>query len=291
MTSPTTRSSPQTVQANGVDLCVQTFGEPSDPPILLIAGAASSMDWWEDELCEQLAAGRRFVVRYDLRDTGGSISYAPGAPEYTGHDLVADALGVLDGLWLARAHVVGISMGGGIALQLALDHPERIETLTVLSASPGSDGLPGMSKELAASFAAPAPTPDWSDRDAVVEHVASGLRPFAGSVSIDEDDTRALVGRVVDRTTDVEASMTNHWILEDGGEGEPTRPRLGSISMPVLVFHGTEDPLFPFEHGEALAAEIPGASLVPLEGVGHEHPPRQVWPTFVPALLAHTAKD
>jgi pimeloyl-ACP methyl ester carboxylesterase len=274
---------------NGVGLCVQTFGEPSDPAILLIAGAASSMDWWEDELCEQLAAGGRYVVRYDLRDTGGSVTYPAGAPDYSGDDLVADALGVLDGLWLASAHIVGISMGGGIALRLALDHPERVDTVTLISTSPGSDGLPPVSDELAASFATPPPAPDWADRDDVVEYVVGSLRAFAGTVTIDEHDARALVGSVVDRTTDIEASMTNHWILSSG-EGEPTRPRLGSISMPALVFHGTEDPLFPLAHGERLAAEIPGASLVLLEGVGHEHPPRPVWPTFVPALLAHTAE-
>jgi pimeloyl-ACP methyl ester carboxylesterase len=93
------------VVANGVDLCVQTYGDPASPPVLLIGGAASSMDWWEDEFCERLAQGPRFVVRYDSRDTGQSISYPPGAPRYDGTDLVADTVGLLDALRVSGAHL------------------------------------------------------------------------------------------------------------------------------------------------------------------------------------------
>jgi pimeloyl-ACP methyl ester carboxylesterase len=145
-------SQPTVVHANGVALCAQTFGEAGDPPILLIGGAESSMDWWEDGFCERLAAGRRLVIRYDLRDTGQSITYEPGAPGYTGNDLVADALGVLDALEIDRAHVVGISMGGGIGQELALVHPSRVATLTLMSTSPvgsrdpGKPALPPMSE-------------------------------------------------------------------------------------------------------------------------------------------------
>jgi pimeloyl-ACP methyl ester carboxylesterase len=158
---------PRIVLANGVELCVQTFGDPASPAILLIGGAASSMDWWEDQFCERLAAGRRFVIRYDLRDTGQSVSYEPGAPPYGGPDLVADAVGLLDALRVVRAHVVGISMGGGIAQHLALDHADRVASLTLISTSPGGPGLPPMSETLAAHFAEPPSEPDWSDREAV----------------------------------------------------------------------------------------------------------------------------
>jgi pimeloyl-ACP methyl ester carboxylesterase len=281
------RASPrQLVHANGVDLCVQTFDGGDAPVILLIGGAASSMDWWEDGFCERLAAGGRFVIRYDLRDTGQSVTYEPGAPPYTGSDLVGDAVGLLDSLDIARAHVVGISMGGGIAQHLALDHSDRVASLTLMSTNSGRPGLPPMSEELQSEFAAPPPEPNWSDRSAVVDYIVDSMRPFAGSVSFEENDMRELVGQIVDRTTDIRSSMKNHWLLEGG---EPVHPRLGEIATPTLVLHGTEDPLFPFAHGEALANEIAGARLLVLEGVGHEFPPRQVWDQVVAAILEHTA--
>ena len=192
---------------------------------------------------------------------------------------------MLDALRVARTHVVGISMGGGIAQQLALDHADRVASLTLISTSPGGTGLPPMSDALRAHFEEPPPPPDWSDRQAVVDYLVEDLRSYAGTVSFDEEEMRALVGRIVDRTVNIESTMTNHWILESGGE--PLRPRLGEIAAPTLVLHGTEDPLFPLGHGEALA-EIPGARLVALEGVGHEMPPRPVWDQVVAAILDHT---
>jgi pimeloyl-ACP methyl ester carboxylesterase len=285
------RSRPTRVSANGVDLCVQTFGEARDPAILLIAGAECSMDWWEDELCELLAAGPRFVIRYDLRDTGQSVTYPPGAPEYDGSDLTADAVGVLDTLGIERAHVVGISMGGGIGQELALEHADRVATLTLISTSPvgprptDRPALPSMSAELASRFAEPAPEPNWSDREAVIDYIVEGLRPFSGSLLFDEESRRALVARVFDRTINIASSMKNHWLLD---EGEPVRKPLSDVTAPTLVLHGTEDPLFPYEHGEALTREIPGARLVPLEGAGHELPPRPLWNLVVATILEHT---
>jgi pimeloyl-ACP methyl ester carboxylesterase len=275
------------VVANGVELCVQTFGAPESPAILLIAGAASSMDWWEDEFCERLASAERFVIRYDLRDTGQSVTYEPGAPQYSGSDLIADAVGVLDVLGVARAHVVGISMGGGIAQHLALDHAGRVRSLTLMSTSPGGRDLPPMSDELRKRFAEPASEPDWSDRQAVVDYMVEDLRGYAGAFPVAEERMRALAGRIVDRTINIASTMTNHFILEDGEE--PVRPRLGEIRAPTLVLHGTEDPLLPFGHAEALAAEIPGARLVPLEGMGHEMPPRPLWDQVVAEIVDHTA--
>jgi pimeloyl-ACP methyl ester carboxylesterase len=281
-------SQPRMVLANGVELCVQTFGDPASPAILLIGGAASSMDWWEDEFCVRLASAPRFVIRYDLRDTGQSVSYEPGAPPYSGPDLVTDAVGVLDALRVARAHVVGISMGGGIAQHIALDHADRVASLTLISTSPGGPDLPPMSDELKTQFQEPPPEPDWSDRQAVVNYMVEDLRPYAGTLPFDEEEMRALVERIVDRTVNIASSMKNHWLLEGG---EPVRPRLGEIRAPTLVLHGTKDPLFPYGHAEALAAEIPGARLLPLEGVGHEMPPRPVWDQVVSAILDHTAEE
>jgi pimeloyl-ACP methyl ester carboxylesterase len=276
---------PTIVQANGVDLCVETFGDRTDPAILLIMGSGASMDWWEDDFCERLAAGRRFAIRYDHRDTGRSVSYAPGAPEYGGPDLVADAVGVLDALGVARAHVVGFSMGGALAQLVALDHRERVASLTLISTSPAGPepDLPPMTEEARAEFAQAA-KPDWSDRSSVIDYLthlfrlcASRSRPF------DEAAVRELLARVVDRTTNIESSR-NHDLL-DGGDR--WRERLGELDAPTLVIHGTEDPFLPYGHGVALAREIPGAKLIALEGTGHELP-RRDWDVVVPAILEHT---
>jgi pimeloyl-ACP methyl ester carboxylesterase len=284
----TVMSSERIVQANGVDLCVETFGDPGDPAILLVAGAMGSMLSWEDEFCDRLAAGGRYVVRYDQRDTGRSVTYEPGAPQYTGPDLVEDAVGLLDALGLAGAHIVSISMGGGIAQVLALDHPDRVETLTLISTSPGGPGeedLPGVSDALRAHFARETAEPDWSDRAAVIEYMVADARPYASpSQPFDEEPWRDLAGRDFDRSINL-ASSTNHFLVEGGGRW---RERLGDVRAPTLVLHGTEDPLFPIEHGVALAREIPGANLLALEQTGHELP-RRVWGIVVPAILQHTS--
>jgi pimeloyl-ACP methyl ester carboxylesterase len=275
------------VRANGVDLCLETFGDPTDPAILLIAGAGGSMLSWEDDFCKLVAAGSRFVIRYDNRDTGRSVTYKPGAPKYTGHDLVEDAVGILDALGIDRAHVVGISMGGGIAQFVALDHPDRVASLTLISTSPGSGAdLPKMSDELRAHFAGATAEPDWSDQAAVIDYVVEDARHYAGtSRPFDEAAWRDLAGRDFDRTINIASSMKNHSLIE-GGDG--WRERLAEIRVPTLVMHGTEDPLFPYGHGVALANEIPGARLLPLEQTGHELP-RAVWDVVVPAILRQTA--
>jgi pimeloyl-ACP methyl ester carboxylesterase len=277
---------------NGVDLCVDAVGDRHDPAILLIGGAGSSMDWWEDEFCQRLASGGRCVIRYDSRDTGESVTYPAGAPGYTGADLAADALGVLDALGLRTAHLVGISMGGGLAQRIAVDHPDRVESLVLISTTlafpggPGLSQLPPMSEDLRTYFAAPPPEPDWSDRTAVIEYLVDLDRRFSAPGYFDEPHVRRLVERIVDRSRDMAASMTNPWRID---EGPPPRGGAGEVTAPTLVVHGTADPLFPFGHAEALAGAIPDAALLPLPGVGHQMPPRPVWPTLIPAILRHTA--
>ena len=273
------------VQANGVDLCVQTFGDPADPAILLIHGAAASMLAWEEEFCERLAAGSRFVIRYDHRDTGRSVSYEPGAPPYTLRDLVADAMGLLDVFELRCAHLVGRSMGGGIAMLAALEYPDRVASLTLVGTSPGGPDLPPMSEEFLAHISG-TKNPDWSDREAVIDHIISMLRVFSGgSGHLDEATMRGLVGYDVDRTVNVASSQINHFVMD---LGVPFRDRLSEIGAPTLVIHGAEDPVFPLGHAIALEREIPGARLLTLERTGHELPPA-VWDVAVPAILRHTS--
>lgn len=277
----------QMVRANGVDLCVETFGDRAEPAILLVMGAAASMLHWDAEFCRRLAAGGRYVVRYDHRDTGRSVTYQPGKPLYGLRDLVADAVGILDALGLDRAHVAGMSMGGGIGQLLALDHGDRVASLTLLSATPGgpgypADDLPGMAEGM---FSDDPGEPDWSDRAAVVDYLVGAERACAGSHGFDEQRWRGVAERMVDRAADI-AAFGNHFLLEGG---EPWRHRLGAIEAPTLVLHGVDDPMFPYPHGQALAAEIPGARLVAMPGTGHEPPPPCVWDAVVSAITAHTA--
>ena len=275
------------LRANGVDLCVETFGDDADPAILLIAGATSSMLAWEEAFCERLAAGSRFVIRYDFRDTGRSVTYEPGAPGYTGQDLIADTIGLLDALGLDGAHFVGVSMGGAMAQVAALDYPERVSSLTLISTSPAGPGafdLPGSSEELSAYFAERS-LPDWSDRDAVIDYTVEFARRLAaGSRPFDEAPWRELASRDFERSINLESSMTNHFVSRDGREW---REDLGAVRAPTLVIHGDEDPLFPLAHGAALANEIPGARLLTLEHTGHELPSR-VWDVVVPAIIQQT---
>jgi pimeloyl-ACP methyl ester carboxylesterase len=282
----------QIVQANGVELCVETFGHPADPPILLIHGAGSSMLSWDEELCELLAAGARFVVRYDSRDAGRSVTYEPGAPRYTLRDLVADAVGLLDSFGLATGHLLGMSAGAAIAQVAALEHPDRVASLTLASSTPGIPGeetrdLPSISEELRAAFSDEPPEPDWADRAAVVDYLVEGERPYAArSRPFDEAAMRELAGRVFDRSANIAASLTNPFFVD---AGPPWRGRLGEVGAPTLVVHGTEDPLFPYGHAIALAEAIPGAELLALEQTGHEYFPRATWDVVVPAILRHTA--
>src|ERR1700704_5550517 len=162
------------LEVNGVGLCVDATGDAADPAILLIGGMGASMDWWEEEFCQRLAAGGRVVIRYDHRDTGRSVSYPAGAPGYTGADLAADAIGVLDALGRRSAHLAGVSMGGALAQQVALAHPDRVDSLVLFSTSPAVPSglkLPPMSEELRAWFAADVPKPEGTERAAIIDYL------------------------------------------------------------------------------------------------------------------------
>jgi pimeloyl-ACP methyl ester carboxylesterase len=282
----------QLVRANGVDLCVETFGEKGNPAILLIMGAGASMLDWDAEFCQRLASADRFVIRYDHRDLGRSVSYPAGAPPYALRDLVDDAVGLLDAHGLSSAHIVGMSMGAAIGQLMALDHAERVASLSLLSGSPGGPGfpyddLPGMSPAMQGAVKEEPAEPDWSDRAAVIDHHLAAYRPCAGSHGFDERAGRELAAQVFDRTTNMAASMTNHFAMDPG---EPWRDRLATLRVPTLVLHGSDDPFLPFGHGQALADEIPGAELIAMPRTGHEAPPRCAWDVVLPALVRHTSR-
>jgi len=273
------------VELNGVELCTESFGDASDPPILLVMGIGGSMLWWHEGFCRMLAEGGRFVIRDDHRDTGRSATYEPGRPGYSGGDLVTDAAGVLDGYGVPAAHIVGVSMGGALAQLLALDFPDRVLSLVLVSTSlavPGERELPSSTDEFA-RFVATAEL-DWSKADSVVDYLVEYSRVLAGGRRpFDEEALRGLARRDVERARDFAAAQ-NHEILADDGR---SRPPLATIAAPTLVIHGTADPMFPPQHGEALAEEIPDARLLLIPDAGHGVD-RADWETVAKAILRHT---
>jgi pimeloyl-ACP methyl ester carboxylesterase len=253
--------------------------------VLLVAGLGGSMLWWDEMFCATLAARGRFVIRYDQRDTGRSVTYPAGRPGYSGADLVADAAGVLDAFGIAAAHVVGVSAGGALAQVLAVDDPGRVLSLVLISTSFVGDDrapLPGPTEELTRFWGTP--MPDSADRDAALDHLVAyqrlltgGRRPF------DDAFARDLVRRDMERARS-HPSAGNHELIEGAAPREP----VSAISAPTLVVHGTADPLFPVEHGEALATAIPGARLLLLDGAGHGVEPAD-FETIAAAIAEHTA--
>jgi pimeloyl-ACP methyl ester carboxylesterase len=249
-------------------------------------GIGGSMLWWEEGFCQMLADAKRFVLRYDHRDTGRSVTSQSGHPDYTGADLVADAAGVLDTYAIPAAHIVGVSAGGAFAQLLALDFPDRVRSLVLISTSgalPSGRQLPPPTQEFA-RFAATAQV-DWSYAESVVEYLVAYWRLLAGGQRrFDETATRALARRDVERAHNF-AAAHNHELIAD--DGRPHRP-LSAIAAPTLVIHGSVDPMFPLEHGQALAAAIPDARLLTLEGAGHGVD-RHDWEPIARAIIQHTA--
>lgn len=277
----------QMIEANGVELCTEAFGDLADPPILLIMGIGASMLWWEEGFCRTLAGRGRYVIRYDHRDTGRSVAYEPGHPGYTGADLVADAVGVLDANGIPVAHLVGVSAGGAFAQALAVDFADRVLSLVLISTSPA---LPGQRRlapptEAFARFVTTA-TVNWSDAGSVIEYLVGYQRMLAGGRRrFDEAAARDLVGRDVERARDFAAAQNHDAMPDDPRSRDP----LSAISAPTLVIHGSADPMFPPAHGAALAEEIPGARLLELAGAGHGID-RADWGTIIDAVVEHTAR-
>ncbi|MFD9825870.1 alpha/beta fold hydrolase [Tsukamurella tyrosinosolvens] len=270
------------IEVDGAALAVDVTGRADGPAVLLVAGGGQSMDWWTPEFCARLAGDDLRVIRYDHRDSGESSTSPPGAPSYTGADLAADPLRILDALGVDAAHVVGMSMGAGIGQTLAVRAPERVLSLTLIESSPAGgehDPLPGPTPAVAATFTEPPPEIDWSDEAAVIDYRVDVERPYAGPVGLEEERTRAIATREVRRTRTMEASLNNHFLAEPAPPVDPA-----AIAARTLVIHSADDPLFPLPHGEALARMIPGARLLTLHGPGHEIPPPATWDVVIPEL-------
>ncbi|MEK3746858.1 alpha/beta hydrolase [Paenibacillus sp. FSL E2-8871] len=275
-------------KVNGIDICSDSFGDPSNPAILLIMGATCSMVYWDEEFCQRLADTGRYVIRYDNRDVGRSVVYEPGSSNYTVIDMADDAAGLLDAYNIEQANIVGMSLGGMIAQVLAIRHPQKVLTLTLVASSifesdDNDRNLPPMDERILA-FHANGASLDWSDEEAVADYLVSGSSILCGSKhKFDEKRAYKQVRMEIKRANNL-LSMFNHSLLTgvDDYEGKAK-----NIMVSTLVIHGTEDSILPLEHGLALADEIPNASILTLEGTGHEVHPDD-WETIINAISNHT---
>lgn len=274
------------ITADDVEIATQAFGAPTHEPILLIMGAMASMLWWPEEFCQKLAAKGRYVIRHDNRDTGLSTFYEPGSAPYTMDDMAEDAIHVLDAYGIDRAHIVGMSLGGMIAQITALAHAARVKTLTLVSTSPigvDTSALPQTS-DVYMEHAATGENIDWANHAQVIEFIVKDTRMIAGTAHpYNEAFARNLVECDVKRAKNF-VSATNHFML---GSGDLWNGKLGGLIAPLLVIHGTADPIFPVEHGELLAKTVKDAELLRLEGGGHEiH--CEDWEEIISAIDTHT---
>lgn len=259
----------------GVRIATEAFGQPGDPALVLVMGATASMLGWPDALCTALAATGLHVIRFDHRDTGQSTSVPPGKARYAVEDMAGDVMAVLDGWGLKQAHLAGMSLGGYIAQMVALQHPQRVPSLTLIGSEPlGWDGpaLPQISAAFLDHFGALA-TLDWADPAAIAAFLLQTERLCAGPVpAFEPAPAQARIARVLARTPSP-ASMFNHAALS---LREDWTGRFRQIACPVLVLHGEHDPILPPENGRAIAAGIPGATFVLVAGIGHDLPPARL---------------
>lgn len=272
--------------ADNVEIATQAFGDPTHEPVLLIMGAMASMLWWPEGFCKQLAAQNRYVIRYDNRDTGLSTAYEPGNPDYTMDDMAQDAFRVLDAYNIKTAHLVGMSLGGMIAQMATFSHPERVKTLTLISTTPigvDTSNLPQTSSAYM-EHAATGESVDWTDSAQVIDFIVKDTQMIAGTRHpYNEMQARKLVEHDVKRAKNF-ASATNHFMLKGGDSWDNKRDEL---AKPLLVVHGTADPIFPIEHGELLAQSVQGAELLRVPSGGHEiH--LEDWDDIIRAIGAHT---
>lgn len=289
---------PQMAKANGIELCYEIFGAPDAEPLVLIMGLGAQMILWDDEFCRDLA-GRGFrVIRFDNRDIGQSTRMSGGkplrpiellklrifkiAPEapYKLWDMASDVVGLLDALVISKAHIVGASMGGMIAQEIAMQHPNRVLSLTSIMSSTGNPRLPQPTREASAILLAPPPKTkaEYIERFGTTWKVLRG-----GSFPLDEAKDPERAERTYARGLNpAGVGRQLRAILASGNR----KDRLGSVKAPTLVIHGTIDPLVRVEAGKDTAASIPGAKLLLVEGMGHALP-IPMWPTIIGAIAEH----
>jgi pimeloyl-ACP methyl ester carboxylesterase len=285
------------VSTNGIEIAYDTFGDPHDRPIVLNAGWGGQLISWDEGFCEQVAQRGFWVIRYDYRDVGMStILDELGVPDvgqlqqaisrgesvqapYTMHDMAMDLIGLLEALAIESAHLVGWSMGTGIASLVAIHHPQKVQTMILMGASTDDPELPPPPPEIISVLLKPSPP----DREGYIDSSIEKARALQGEgLPFDEDWARAKAGRVFDRglypdgrARQLAANIATRSLKEE----------MKTISAPTLIIFGQEDP-FGLEHGKDAAETIPGAELLIVEGMGHSMPPI-VWPIIVEAISDH----
>jgi pimeloyl-ACP methyl ester carboxylesterase len=287
----------ETARVGDIELCYETFGERSNPTVLLVMGLATQMLGWREDFCAELAERGFHVVRYDNRDVGRSTRFSQHRPPtaaqivrrdasaaaYTLDDMADDGVGLLDCLGIDRAHVVGASMGGMIAQTIAIRHPARVLSLVSIMSNTGSRWTGQPSVRMYGTLLKSAPR----DREGYVAHQMDVFEKI-GSPGFprDEDELRRTFERAFDRGHDpAGAGRQLAAILAATDRTEP----LGAIRVPTLVIHGTKDRLVNPSGGRATAKAIPGARLLVVEGMGHDLP-RGAWPQIIAAIAENAAR-
>ncbi|MFD4230505.1 alpha/beta fold hydrolase [Streptomyces sp. NPDC058545] len=284
----------------GVSIAYETFGDPSDPAVLLVMGFSAQMIAWHEDFCRALAERGRYVIRYDNRDCGlsttfddhpvdmgrfisavssGDISSALAMVPYTLQDMADDGLGLLTTLGIERAHVVGSSMGGMIAQTMAIDQPARVLTLTSMMSSTGEPdyGQPGA--EARAVLFSPKP-PDREGYIAAAERELMWASKRYGNPAL----LRELAAESYDRAYHPAGVGRQLGAMVLGGSRADA---LRKLRVPTLVIHGLDDTLIDPSGGKRTADLVPGARLLLLPDMGHDRP-RELWREIIDALDAHT---
>jgi pimeloyl-ACP methyl ester carboxylesterase len=288
----------QIARANGIEVCYEIFGDASAEPMLLIMGLGAQMILWDDDFCRQLAARGFRVIRFDNRDIGKSSHLSGGkrltavellklrflkipvAAPYKLRDMAEDVTGLMDVLGIKSAHLVGASMGGMIAQEIAISFPQRVRSLTSIMSTTGNPKLPQPSREAAAMLMAPPP----ATREEFFARFAQTWKVLrVGSFPEDEALDRSRAERIFERGLNpAGVGRQLRAVLASGSRKE----RLRQVKAPTLVIHGTVDPLVRPEGGKDTAASIPGAKLLMIEGMGHALP-IPMWPQIIDAIDKH----
>lgn len=278
----------------------ESLGDPAYPAILLIMGLGMQLTSWPDAFCQALVQGGFRVVRFDNRDSGlsarapagrlprvwravaASLLRLPLRIPYRLQDMAGDAIRVLDALQIQRAHVVGASMGGMIAQVLAAQFAQRVLSLTSIMSSSGNPRLPLPSRKARQALLGRPPNPH--DVESVVNHLVQ-VFGVIGSPAYPEPEAsmRERLRRNVKRAYDPEG--TRRQLLAVIASGD-RRALLRRITAPTLVIHGRADPLVPLAAGQDTAANVPGAKLLVIDGMGHDLP-SPLLPRLAAAVMAH----